>query len=81
MSTALLPGPLGELPMDVQRKINACIPDSERDPNGVEGLTLRGMIAMMEAVKRYGPPSFAVIASATIPEMIAADKIARGISE
>ena len=70
----LLPGPLGELPRATQEKIHACVPASEII-NG--GYTARGMIAMMEGVKRYGPLPHRLIASATIPELIKAEKQSR----
>lgn len=62
--------PLDGIEPDAQAKILACIPKSESVENG---LTLRGLIALFEGIKRYGPLSYQLIAADSIPKMIAAE--------
>ena len=50
--------PIGVIPEDIQVKIAACIPDSEvhETPHGT-ALSVRGLIAFCEAIKRYWSPA------------------------
>lgn len=65
-----LPGPLAELPADVQENIWGCVPRSEVTATGA--ISARGMVAMMEGVKRYAPPDIAAEADWAIREIIKA---------
>lgn len=70
-----LPGPLSELPIETQELICACVPESEyrvMPEDGRLAFTARGMVAMFEGVKKYGPPDIAAFAEMAIPQMIKA---------